>query len=64
MCSWTIAPDDRRLKLRWEERGGPPVAQPERRGFGLRLIEYGLAREISGEVQLDFGPDGLVCNGT
>jgi hypothetical protein len=37
------------------------VTEPERRGFGLRLIEFGLAREISGEVTLDFRPDGLVC---
>lgn len=58
--SWTISPD-RRLKLLWEERGGPPVELPERRGFGLRLIEYGLAREISGQVELDFSPDGLTC---
>jgi two-component sensor histidine kinase len=60
--SWTISPDDQQLKLRWEERGGPQVAQPERRGFGLRLIEFGLAREISGQVQLDFRPEGLICS--
>jgi two-component sensor histidine kinase len=60
--TWTIAPDERRLKLNWIERGGLPVAAPERRGFGLRLIEHGLAREISGEVKLDFRPDGLVCS--
>ena len=53
--------EDGRLKLVWEERGGPQVAQPERRGFGLRLIEYGLAREISGQVHLDFRPEGLIC---
>jgi two-component sensor histidine kinase len=57
---WHIAPDGR-LKLTWEERGGPPVTEPERRGFGLRLIEFGLAREISGDVKMDFRPDGLVC---
>jgi len=60
--SWTISPDDQGLKLCWEERGGPQVAQPERRGFGLRLIEFGLAREISGQVQLDFRPEGLICS--
>ncbi len=59
--TWTISPDDQRLKLRWEERGGPPVAPPTRRGFGLRLIEHGLAREISGQVHLDFRPEGLIC---
>jgi len=60
--SWTISPDDQGLKLRWEERDGPQVAQPERRGFGLRLIEFGLAREISGQVHLDFRPEGLICS--
>jgi two-component sensor histidine kinase len=60
--SWTISPDDQQLKLVWEERGGPQVAQPERRGFGLRLIEFGLAREISGQVHLDFRPEGLICS--
>jgi two-component sensor histidine kinase len=59
--TWTIEPQPRRLKLRWEERGGPLVSEPTRRGFGLRLVEHGLAREIAGTVRLDFRPDGLVC---
>lgn len=59
--TWHIAPDGR-LKLTWQEHGGPPVTEPERRGFGLRLIEQGLAREISGTVAVDFRPGGLVCN--
>jgi len=56
---WTVEPG--RLKLCWEERGGPAVGEPQRRGFGLRLVEYGLAREISGKVSLDFRPEGLLC---
>jgi two-component sensor histidine kinase len=60
--TWTMEPDAKRLKLRWEEQGGPVVAQPPVRGFGLRLIEHGLAREISGTVTLDFRPQGLVCD--
>ncbi len=59
--SWNLEPDGQRMKLRWEERGGPFVSQPPLRGFGLRLIEHGLAREISGTVTLDFRPEGLVC---
>jgi two-component sensor histidine kinase len=59
--TWTIEPEARLLKLHWEERGGPLVSQPQHRGFGLRLVEQGLAREISGKVHLDFRPDGLVC---
>ncbi len=49
------------LRLRWEERGGPPVAPPGRRGFGSRLIERALAQELDGEVRLDHAPAGLVC---
>jgi PAS domain S-box-containing protein len=52
---------DVRLLLSWRERGGPPVAPPERRGFGSRMIERGLAAELGGTVDLRFLPEGLVC---
>jgi len=32
-----------RMRLRWQESGGPPVLPPGRKGFGSRLIEGGLA---------------------
>ena len=50
-----------RLCLKWEERGGPPVTPPARKGFGSRMIERGLAAELSGEVQLSYEPEGVVC---
>ncbi len=50
-----------RLQLRWEEREGPAVAEPSKRGFGTRLIERGLAQDIDGEVRIDFAPSGVVC---
>jgi two-component sensor histidine kinase len=62
LVTWALQPGGERLKLRWEEQGGPEVREPPRRGFGLRLIEQGLAREISGKVTLDFRPQGLVCD--
>jgi len=49
------------LVLTWRERGGPPVVPPTRQGFGSRLIERGLARELSGEVRLAFEPAGVTC---
>ncbi len=49
------------LILTWTETGGPPVSPPTRRGFGSRLIERGLAAELSGEAHIDFQPDGVVC---
>ena len=54
-------PGTRRLELEWRETGGPPVTPPLRRGFGSRLIERSLSRELHGEVTLDFEPSGLVC---
>jgi PAS domain S-box-containing protein len=50
-----------RLVVRWKEHGGPPVAPPSRVGFGSRLIQGGLARELNGSVQLIFEPSGVVC---
>jgi PAS domain S-box-containing protein len=49
------------LVMRWEERGGPPVAPPSRQGFGSRLIQDGLARELNGDVRLIYDPEGVVC---
>ena len=50
-----------RLRLTWTEQGGPQVEPPQRRGFGSRLIERGLAAEMGGEVQMRFEPEGLIC---
>lgn len=60
---WASPPDDEapQLTLRWEERGGPDVKPPTRRGFGSRMIERVLAAELNGEVAMDFEPSGLVC---
>jgi len=49
------------LVIEWRELGGPPVAPPSRRGFGGRLLEEGLARELDGKVRLDYDPGGLSC---
>jgi PAS domain S-box-containing protein len=49
------------LELTWEEAGGPQVSPPPSRGFGSRLLERGLARDLKGEVVLEFRPSGLVC---
>jgi len=49
------------LRLLWREIDGPPVAQPARAGFGSRLIQQALARDLDGEVELKFNPSGLTC---
>lgn len=45
----------------WEERGGPPTSEPDRQGFGLRVLNRGLAHELGYPVELRFEPDGLTC---
>ena len=51
-------PEGERLRLRWQERGGPPVTPAGHKGFGSRLIERMLAQEIGGEVSLLTSPAG------
>lgn len=41
---------DGRLRLEWSELGGPPATPPTHRGFGSRLLEKGVASELSGSV--------------
>jgi len=50
-----------RIRLRWSEAGGPSVEPPSRRGFGLRLIERSLARDLGGEARFEFAPTGVIC---
>jgi PAS domain S-box-containing protein len=60
--TWSVQREKEiRLFLRWTETGGPPVTPPTRTGFGSRLIERSLARELAGEVHLLFAPTGVVC---
>jgi PAS domain S-box-containing protein len=56
-----LRPEDRQVRIRWTERGGPEVEPPTRSGFGRLLLERGLAHELKGKVQLDFAKEGLKC---
>jgi two-component sensor histidine kinase/PAS domain-containing protein len=49
------------LLVEWVESGGPPVKKPERQGFGMKLIQRGLAQQLGGEIKLDFAPAGIRC---
>ena len=51
-----------RLRLRWAEAGGPPVGgTPLRRGFGSRVIEDTIRRQLGGEASLTWDAGGVVC---
>ena len=61
--AWKVEPNPKgkRMRLRWQESGGPPVALPNRNGFGSRLMKGGLAQDLNGEVRLDYDAAGVVC---
>ena len=61
--SWTVSRDgtgDSRLKLVWQESGGPRVEPPVRRGFGSTITERIVARALEAHVALAFDPDGVI----
>ena len=47
-----------KLHFRWQERGGPPVKKPTRKGFGTVLLEHAIAG-IDSAPTIDFAPAGL-----
>jgi len=55
--SWQLDGDT--FRMRWIERGGPPVQSPERRGFGSTVIDSMVKGSLNGEVQLDYEQSGL-----
>ena len=56
---WSVGTDNNRhLRLRWQEVGGPPTAPPAVTGFGTRLIQVATA-ELGGHTELDYGQAGL-----
>jgi len=47
-----------RLRLVWEERGGPPPGEPKADGFGSALIDSVIP---GARVEREFRPEGLAC---
>lgn len=60
---WDIdrAKEGRQLRLTWQERRGPPVEPPRKKGFGTQLIERACTYELAGEARLDYAPEGVTC---
>ena len=57
--TWTPIEGDRLAgMLKWVETGGPQVSEPERKGFGSRLIQRALGS--NSKVILDYRPSGLM----
>ena len=61
--AWKVADSEegKRLHLRWSESGGPPVEPPRQKGFGTRLLERALVRELDAKVRLEYPRSGAIC---
>jgi two-component sensor histidine kinase/DNA-binding response OmpR family regulator len=49
------------LVIDWREFGGPPVKPPISQGFGTKIFEGAIKRQIGGNVALDWRSTGLNC---
>ena len=47
------------LHLGWEESGGPPVGRPTQKGFGTRLLEELVNRDLGGDTKLSYDASGV-----
>jgi PAS domain S-box-containing protein len=58
---WRVDGDDqeRELVIDWRESGGPPVHEPDRKGFGSKLIRMGL--DGTGQVALHYLSSGFTA---
>jgi two-component sensor histidine kinase/DNA-binding response OmpR family regulator len=57
--SWQLQGDS--LTLQWKETGGPTVAPPAARNFGLKVILASIEQQLDGQVAFDWDPQGLRC---
>jgi two-component sensor histidine kinase/PAS domain-containing protein len=59
--TWTVDRGERglTLALRWKEFHGPRPKRNPKPGFGTRLINMVITRQLNGEVEQQFGADGL-----
>jgi PAS domain S-box-containing protein len=58
---WQFCEEASKLRLTWQENGGPTVAPPQRSGFGRAMIETVVSQALDGDVKLSFPPKGVRC---
>jgi PAS domain S-box-containing protein len=56
---WQLQPGT--LILHWAENGGPLIAPPSARNFGLKVILASMEQQLGGKAAFDWDPKGLRC---
>jgi PAS domain S-box-containing protein len=49
------------LILQWVETGGPRIAPPPARSFGLNVIRASIESQLGGKTTFDWDPEGMKC---
>jgi PAS domain S-box-containing protein len=57
--TWTLRGDS--LVMDWAETGGPQIAAPTARSFGLKVIRASIEQQLGGQSGFDWDPKGLRC---
>jgi len=60
IVGWTRDAEHHGIELVWQERGGPPVTEPQRKGFGQVMFER-IGASLDGDISTKFRPEGFVC---
>ena len=57
-----VQPDGGDIRIDWREEGGPAVAPMSAQGFGSRLMQLSVERQLGGRMVRDWRPDGLTIS--
>jgi two-component sensor histidine kinase len=57
---WRVAPNGG-FNLEWLETGGPMTSPPDKRGFGMTLIEDVVGRELGGRATVEYKRSGVTA---
>ena len=57
--NWQLRPDY--LVLHWIEIGGPRIAPPSARSFGLKVIRASIENQLGGRATFEWTPPGMQC---
>src|SRR4029079_16392966 len=63
VLQWQLS-TDQALEIHRQERNGPAVSLPPKKGFGSKLIETLVVGELGGVLDLRFEPQGISCHFT
>jgi two-component sensor histidine kinase len=52
--------DEKDIRLRWREAGGPVTTPSDKQGYGTRLVNFTM-QQLGGKIDYDWRPEGLVA---